>query len=407
MKILGIGDFARETGFARVNQEIFTRLTDRFDIVWLGWNYHGDPHPVIHTIKTYSPTAKDVVDFYGHGRVNELITKEKPDLIFVHGDPWTCIDFIPLLQPHNLPCVFYSPVDSEQLAKKMVYPLSFYVGGMTYCQWSSDELYKRGLPSFVPVFPTMLGASDDFYPITDKLSLRLSMGMSEEMARKFIVLAVDRNSSRKNIPDIIQCLRFWMDDKDIDTNDILFWYHGSLKDEGADLEKVAADFNVNLALTSKNLTAGTGVPIDILNKVYNVADVRVSLSGAEGFSLPTLEAMRTQLPNIVLNHSAIPSWAEDGVVYVQPQRLRQYQYSNYPTVPQARVDVTDFVEKIDLVYRNPVYRKEVGKKGWEVAQQDKFQWDFIAKDVGDYLLFLNEEFILQDLQKGGLQNEAD
>ena len=41
----------------------------------------------------------------------------------------------------------------------------------------------------------------------------------------------------------------------------------------------------------------------ILNDIYNLSDCYLSLS-SEGFGLPTLEAMATKLPCILLNHSA-------------------------------------------------------------------------------------------------------
>jgi glycosyltransferase involved in cell wall biosynthesis len=403
MKILGIGDFARETGFGRVNHAIFGRLVDKgHDVVWMGWNYHGDPHPILQRVKTYSAAADNPLDFYGIGRIENLILKEKPDIIILHGDSWSLEGYIPILQKFDIPSVFFSPVDCEYLPKKYVFPLNFFVGGMCYTQWGSDQLYQRGLYSHIPVFPTLLGAEDHFYPIPDKKALRLEAGIPEQFLDVFIVLAVDRNSSRKNIGDAIQCLNFWMEDKNIEREKVLFWFHGSTNDEGPDLEQIAVNNNVRIMFTSKQMKSGAASP-EFLNKIYNVADVRVSMSGAEGFSLPTLEAMKTQLPNLVLNYSAIPSWAEDGVVYLEPQRLRTYQYSNYPTTPHARVDPVDFIVKIDRMYRDPIYRREIAIKGWEVANQPKFDWDNIANDVGDYLDFLYKKYQLQKLQEAQIE----
>ena len=42
-KILWSGDIVARTGFARVTENLITRLKDRYEIVVLGNNWWGDP----------------------------------------------------------------------------------------------------------------------------------------------------------------------------------------------------------------------------------------------------------------------------------------------------------------------------------------------------------------------------
>ncbi|MFA7101545.1 MAG: hypothetical protein WC196_07500, partial [Bacilli bacterium] len=83
IKLLWVGDSpAVSTGFGRVAQGILESLyqTGRYSVSVLGINHPiGDPHRYEGMFRIYPAKASGNV--YGFNRVQEVVSKEKPDII--------------------------------------------------------------------------------------------------------------------------------------------------------------------------------------------------------------------------------------------------------------------------------------------------------------------------------------
>src|SRR5262245_3924070 len=77
--VLVIGAGRAPSGFARVTESILSRLLDRYLFHQLAINYRGDPH----TCGWDLYPAFIEGDGFGVKRVNELLQKLAPDLVFV------------------------------------------------------------------------------------------------------------------------------------------------------------------------------------------------------------------------------------------------------------------------------------------------------------------------------------
>ena len=87
-KILWSGDIVARTGFARVTENLITRLKDQYEIVVLGNNWWGDPNEFQKEFRMYPSSNRFQQEPFGSQRVREIVEKEKPDLVFVNNDAW-------------------------------------------------------------------------------------------------------------------------------------------------------------------------------------------------------------------------------------------------------------------------------------------------------------------------------
>ncbi|MBW2651015.1 MAG: glycosyltransferase, partial [Deltaproteobacteria bacterium] len=102
-----------------------------------------------------------------------------------------------------------------------------------------------------------------------------------------------------------------------------------------------------------------------LTKLYNAADLYVSLSVAEGFGLPILEAMSCGTPALVPRNSAQVElvegcgWLCDNVpedmYYIVPHYVPML--TRYPAP-----DVNSFLECLEEAYSNPDLRDRYGRR---------------------------------------------
>ncbi len=117
------------------------------------------------------------------------------------------------------------------------------------------------------------------------------------------------------------------------------------------------------------------LPEDLL-KVFQSADVLVLPSIVEGFGLVVLQAMACGLPAIVSENTCARDIVEDGKEgFVVPVR-----------------NVESLKEKIELLYRNPDLRREMGRAARRKAEQ--YTWERYQEQIGVLLtkLLTSHEF---------------
>lgn len=117
IRLLVVSDGLVPSGLARVTHSILRRLcNDRYDIHHLAINYNGDPHQ--ENWKIYP--AAVVGDHYGFKRLEELVRKIRPDIVWTYHDPWIQREYLRILRAYTdvLRVVTYTPVESEPVDPK-------------------------------------------------------------------------------------------------------------------------------------------------------------------------------------------------------------------------------------------------------------------------------------------------
>lgn len=378
-KLLIVADAACATGFAQVSHNLIMRLHNEWEISVLAVNYKGDPHPIQQYAQVYSPQAVQPLDYYGYYRINDLQKKIKPDVVLHINDPWVLSEYMQVLKP-NTPgkLVFYTPVDAINVKSMYITPLNKFDRGIAYTKFGADVLIAGGYNSTLDIIPHGVDTTI-FFPM-NKIETRQTM-IDKKFVQNlaiddFIVQIVDRNSLRKRIDLALYGFALWANSK---PKNVKLWYHGALMDEGYDIAQLADFFGISdrMIYTSKTINPATGVDISMVNAAYNAADVKVSLSGGEGWGLTAMESMATRTANMVVNAAAYSEWAKGGVHYIKPSGIPLVSTKGLNTI-QAQADLDDYILGLERMYSEESYRKYIANAGYEIVTREEYTWSNIA-----------------------------
>ena len=380
-KVLWLGDAACHTGFARVTHGIGDRLVTDYghDVSVLAVNYRGDHYQT--PMKLYSPTMLSPSDVYGFSRIVEMFDKVMPDVVVMINDPFVIMRYLfnnkfdtekILLQAR--PILTYVPVDGTNLP-----PTWQVIGKVT----KRVAMTKFGRDTWMPEAPVVYHGvdSDIFYPVSEKpitLSTGAVVSTKKDCKRafgfdpdRFLVLRVDRNSTRKNFPDTIKALWPVMQKySDIDVH-----LHCEANDSAG--YNLAAYLEREPSLKMRFRFPGEintffGWPENDLAALYNAADLYVSTTWGEGFGLTLAEAASCGLPIIGPDVSSIPEVVGPGAVLLPPVREQAVPPGHEQWLP----DVSLFSVAIEKLYLSRGMRRELGRNGREHVR--RFTWDFAA-----------------------------
>ena len=126
----------------------------------------------------------------------------------------------------------------------------------------------------------------------------------------FVAEWTNRNARRKRPNDLLWAWSIFLNqlyDKAGHKDAILIMHTDPLDSEGPNL-RVAADM---LGISENVIFSTERVDFSHMNILHNVSDVCINISYAEGFGLPTLEAMQTGTPIIALKTGGLTRQVED------------------------------------------------------------------------------------------------
>jgi len=334
-KIFCLWDYNSFTGFATVSKNIKREIKNHFgedvkiDICAI--NYFGEPYQeddgtyVISALK--SAPKKD--DFGRLGFMKILQDSNEYDGIFILQDLGVIIPIIPILKTikeekknqnkKGFKSIFYFPVDCR-LIDKLVEGLDFFDTLVTYTDYGRNEVLRLRpeLKTKLKVVPHGNNAKD-FYPIEDaKEVMDFRKEYFGKNADKFIILNVNRNQPRKDVPTtifaFIEAKKMWKDEGL--TNEPFLYLHMHPKDPmGWDIRGVMLQTDLvegeDYMLLDMSI-ANVGASVEMLNKIYNASDVYVTTTLGEGWGLTLTEAMATKTPIICPNSTSFIEMTDNG-----------------------------------------------------------------------------------------------
>jgi len=334
-KIFCLWDYNSFTGFATVSKNIKREIKNHFgedvkiDICAI--NYFGEPYQeddgtyVISALK--SAPKKD--DFGRLGFMKILQDSNEYDGIFILQDLGVIIPIIPILKTikeekknqnkKGFKSIFYFPVDCR-LIDKLVEGLDFFDTLVTYTDYGRNEVLRLRpeLKTKLKVVPHGNNAKD-FYPIEDaKEVMDFRKEYFGKNADKFIILNVNRNQPRKDVPTtifaFIEAKKMWKYEGL--TNEPFLYLHMHPKDPmGWDIRGVMLQTDLvegeDYMLLDMSI-ANVGASVEMLNKIYNASDVYVTTTLGEGWGLTLTEAMATKTPIICPNSTSFIEMTDNG-----------------------------------------------------------------------------------------------
>jgi len=380
-KVLWVADFAAMTGFGRVSGAVLPRLRDGFEFVVLACNHHGDPCEEQKAFKMYPASNRFQQAPFGEDRIREIVEKEQPDIVFSLNDPWIVSEqyrrIQDLHQQKKFKFVGYLTMDSYNWLGGIDPHINDWDGVIAFTEFGAHEFVKGGVRIPIAVIPHGLDR-DVFYPM-DQGEAREKLGLKKDI---FIVLNGNRNQFRKRMDITMAAFAKFA----VGRPDAQLYMHMGLKDQGWDLMPLFAremgknglDPNGRIIMTSNNPNP-PNVPTEMLNWIYNCADVGVNTTKGGGWELVNFENAACRVAQVVPNHTSTKE------VFEGYGRLIRCDHIDVDTnygreMPCPSTD--HLVEILCEMYENKDARSQVADACYARVTDEQFSWDTIASQFG-------------------------
>ena len=329
------------------------------------------------------------VDGYGtQESVRSIIRTEKPDMLWFMTDPrffawlWEIEDEIRSL----IPMVYYHVWDNYPYPdyNKVWYDSTDVVAAISKV---THDIVQNVAPDVETHYLPHAVRPDAYKPLEEEdiLKLRHNSNIPDD---KFVVFWNNRNARRKH------------------PGTLLFWFKEFLDEVGNDKDKLIMHTDPNdlngpnliAALDKVGLVEGevqfSTQKLDFpqLAALYNIADVTVNISDAEGFGLSTLESLSCATPIVVNMTGGLQEQVTDGEewfgVGLEPVAKAVIGSQEIPYIYEDRASKEDFLAALHKLYNmSRDERRSLGMKGKDHVNKnynfDSYteKWDKLLKDV--------------------------
>jgi glycosyltransferase involved in cell wall biosynthesis len=386
MKILVVGDSPTvKTGFSRVCEQICLGLHQRgHEVVLLGVNDLAEPHN--YPFYIYPAFTVSSQDALGLRRLPTVVTKEQPDAVLLFNDCWVCEQYFlqieKLYHKQQFKCFAYFPVDSHGYVPGLVKWLNEIDGVATYTEFGVQVLRAAKFRGDVQVFPHGVDTKT-FYPVP-KAEARAKLGL-DKLKDGFIVLNANRNQPRKRIDLTIKAFAEFA----VDRPDAWLYLHMGCKDIGWDIiplfereMRLRGNCVDRLVLTEQTM-GPLSVPEEMLNYVYNAADVCVNTSLGEGWGLTNTECAMCDVPQVVPNHSACKEiWGDGRGLLID---VADWQTDLQCLIERGAVDTSHLAKQLGKLYDDRSLGAKLASEAKAYLSSDKFTWEEIVSSMERWL----------------------
>jgi len=243
--------------------------------------------------------------------------------------------------------------------------------------------------------------TEKFFRLDDnkRNQLRAKFGLHD----KFVIGVVARNQPRKQLD---KTLKIMCKIRDRIPNAVLFMHLDA--DDPAqplwNMRSMIRKFNLENRVVFSGMKAFQGVPDNEMINIYNLMDCFLLTTSGEGFGIPIIEAMACEVPVLATDYTTTPELviknkAGFGINLTGVDTINMFDNhskvydSNVMNgtitgsweVERAICDINDAANKLEILYKDPSLRKEMGKNGFK-AVKSKYdckivlqQWDEILK----------------------------
>lgn len=381
-KILWSGDIVARTGFARVTENLITRLKDRYEIVVIGNNWWGDPNEFQKDFEMYPSSNRFQTEPFGVQRIREITERVKPDLVFVNNDCWIVNQIYEQIkdfhQAKHFKFIAYMPMDSYGWTGCVGDYSNAWDLVISYTEFGAKEFLGAGLQKPVAVIPH--GITDgQFYP-KDKQECRKQLNLKPD---DFIVFNGNRNQARKRIDITIEAFARFA----VDKPDTKLYLHMGKKDQGWDvmslfgreMRRRGLDANNRIIMTADSLQPPS-VPVDLLNTIYNAVDVGVNTCKGEGHGLVNHEHGACRVAQIVPDHTSLKEIYEGTGEMIRSDFVDvDMNYNREMPCPSAE----HLTEILNSYYYDRDLLQAVADRCYDRATNPQYQWDTVAEQFNE------------------------
>ena len=384
IKILTLGDMPLSTsGVGNQTKYMIEALLDsgKFEVFSLGGAMKHPQYKMIKTDKWGDLWKILPVDQFGTKEmVRSVLWREKPDIVWFMTDPrfwgwlWEIENEIRL----NVPMVYYHVWDNYPYPKfnEKLYNSNDVIVTISKL---TDDIVRTVAPDvethYIPhaVDTEMFKKLDD--EIITKLKKENKGPHGRNLSDRFVILFNSRNARRKHSGTLIFWFKEFLDRVGDDKAVLLM--HTEPKDpNGPDLMQIVEDLGIDRGqvLFSRDKLEEKNVAT-----LYNLADVTVNISDAEGFGLSCLESLSCETPVIAVKTGGLQDQITDGEkefgVMINPVSSQIVGSQLVPYVMEDRISKEDFLSALQKMYdASKKEREKLGALGREhVAKNFNFE----------------------------------
>lgn len=403
MRVLFVGDSPTvNTGFSRCTREVCNELTTQgHSVTVLGMGYAGDPHTFPYHIYPCINRYDKCTSYGGEDRLPIMISRLNPDIVVILQDPWNVGPYFDQLDkvkelcdsdntPFTIPpIVGWIAVDSQNQKGE---PLNRLAHLVVWTKFAGKELIKGGYTGDYSIVPLGVDTSI-FYP-RDKQESRAEIFGDSVPLDAYIVGVIGRNQPRKRLDLTLQYFSEWVHTYSI-SNVYLYLHIAPTGERSCDVRSLIRFYGLQGKVIINEPYVGVGNDESLMPKIYSSLDLHMTQSQAEGFHLPTLEAMACGTPCLVPEHSCFSldgGWCGSTVMRVKcngnviTAPLNGYPYT-IGSIP-SKDDTISFLNYLYGLWLHDVHVEDGRwQKGLELAHS--MTWSKTAKSFVEVLEYVH------------------
>ncbi len=335
------------------------------------------------------------IDGFGNPDVLRIaLATEKPDVVLLFTDPrfftwlWEMEDEI-----HQVcPIAYWHVWDNRPRPtfNDKYYAATDLINCHSYPTYEIVSEKFPGRTNFIPhALPT-----DVFFPLppAEKKRWRQEV-LGYQKKDDFVALWINRNAKRKRPADVLWAWSIFLEKHNV-TDATLLMHTDPYDQEGPDL-MVVADM---LGVQDSVLFSPERVDFTKMNILHNVSDCCINIAYAEGFGLPTLEAMQVGNPIIAAKTGGLTrqvvdhrDGTENGVA-LDIKHTALVGSQNVPFIYEDYADVHDLAEGLHKLYSMSTSDREALSEKCRKYALEEFNLDTTIDNWHNTLLDLVENW---------------
>lgn len=413
------------SGFGIVARNVLKELekTGKYLIDVIGINHFGDFYNTeTYPYRIYPAMPQGYNDLYGRPRLvqsllgHDLWVKGPWDFVFTLQDSFILETVAPTIASlrqqykEKLPpewlfqWIGYWPVDAELKENWVTNSIAKANFPVAYTEYGKREMVKiddfrnppgeLGMKDKVRVIPHGVDSSV-FHPLPEAERKEFRRHFFQKLGvtdNTFVVTNVNRNQPRKDLARTMLAFREFKKRRP----DSILYLHAKVQDAGGSLQEIAraVGLEANKDWSVPNdFNENQGYPIEMINQIYNAADLVVSTTLGEGWGLSLTEAMAAGKPVLAPAITSIPemfgmspddpkqpelAWVEENLAKLRGIPVKSGSSAseficlglqdNERLRPLTNVD--DMVAKMIWAYDNPDKAAKVASNGYKWVTED-------------------------------------
>jgi len=281
-------------------------------------------------------------------QIRFVLHNEKPDLLWFMTDPryfywlWEMENEI---RP-NVPMMYYHVWDNKPAP---LYNKPYYDSNDKIVTISklTDEVVREIAPDIECQYHPHAVDPNVFKVLDKELKDKFLADNTFLDPNKFTIFWNNRNGRRKHPATLIEWFSAFLDKVGHDKAQLLM-HTNPIDSQGTNLHAIVTKLgltNEQIIFSSKHINE------EVLNIFYNIADVTVNISDAEGFGLGTLESLSAGTPIIVNMTGGLQEQVTDGENYfgvgIEPSSKMIIGSLPTPYVYEDRINKQDFLDALE------------------------------------------------------------